>query len=119
MGKEKEGLVKAEEVDIVNADGDVISSPYEIKFSRVYNFEEESVEKVNLFGMQELTAADMVKINRRMNRNGNADLVPELSLEYALEVAAVAAGLPIEFFQKLSMKDAIKVKGAVTGFIWG
>lgn len=119
MGKEKEELVKAEEVDIVNADGDVISSPYEIKFNKAYNFEEGSIEKVNLAGMQELTAADMVKINRRMNRNGNADLVPELSLEYALEVAAVAAGLPIEFFQKLSMKDAIKVKGAVTGFIWG
>ena len=44
--------------------------------------------------------------------------MPEMSLEYALYIASVATGLPVEFFRHLPPKDAIKVKNRVTNFFY-
>lgn len=112
-------IVKVEDTEVIDASGEVISGQFEVKLSKAYNFDGSKIEKINLNGMQEITAADMIRINRRMSRNGNVDFMQEITTEYALEVAARAAEMPIEFFQSLSMKDTMKIKGAVMGFIWG
>lgn len=108
-----------EKTEVLDSSGEVISGKYEIKLSAPYTFEGTEYKAVNLSRMQEMTAEDMVTINRRMTRRGNADFMPETTLEYALEVASVASELPIEFFRGLPMKDALKVKTSITGFMWG
>ena len=39
-------------------------------------------------------------------------------MEYALNLAARAAGLPVEFFEQLKMSHAMKVKRCVAAFLY-
>lgn len=81
-------------------------------------FEGETYDKINLTGLYNIKAADMVAIARRMTRSGNVDSSPELSLEYALNMANLATGLPLEFFDQLPPYAAMAVKGRVTNFLF-
>ena len=85
-----------------------------LKLSKVYKFEE-----IDMSGMENLTADDMIKANRVLSSSGNVSVLQETSLEYAITIAASATGLPIEFFKGLCPKDAIKVKNKVTSFFFG
>lgn len=40
-------------------------------------------------------------------------------MEYAVVIAASATGIPVEFYNNLSPRDAIKLKTKVTGFFFG
>ena len=40
-------------------------------------------------------------------------------IEYAQFMAARVAHLPLEFFERLPAKEAIKLKGIVVGFLYG
>ena len=82
-------------------------------------FEGETYDKIDLTGLHDIKAADMVAINRRMSRSGNVDATQELTLEYALNMANIATGLPLEFFDQLPPYAAMAVKGRVTSFLFG
>lgn len=90
-----------------------------VKFTRSYEFEGEIIKEVDLSGMDDLSANDMIKANKILNASGNATVLPEMSLEYALVMASFATGKPVEFFKALRPKDAIKVKNRVTSFFFG
>ena len=83
------------------------------------SFEGKQYEKIDLSGMEEITAADMIAVNRMLNRKGNVDFLQEMTLEYALNLAARATGMPIEFFENLPPYAAMQVKSRVTGFLYG
>ncbi len=90
-----------------------------VKFARPYDFEGELIKEVDLSGMDDLSANDMIKANKILNASGNATILPEMSMEYTLVMASFASGKPVEFFKALRPKDAIKVKNAVTSFLFG
>ncbi len=69
-------------------------------------------------GMEDITAADMIAVSRKLSSRGNIDFLQENSMEYAVEIAARATGRPLEFFYGLKPADAIKVKRCVTGFLY-
>lgn len=70
-----------------------------IKLKKPYKFEGVEYTEIDLSGMDELTANDMIAINRIMNRtNPGVDVMPEVSMEYAMNFACKATKLPIEFF---------------------
>ena len=54
-----------------------------------------------------------------MERSGSINVLPEMSLEYACIFASKATKIPVEFFQALPPKEAIKVKNKVTNFFYG
>ena len=68
--------------------------------------------------VQNSIIADLVEVNRLLNRRGNVDFLQEMTLEYALNLAARASGLPVEFFMQLSPWAAMQVKNRVTGFLY-
>jgi len=87
-----------------------------IKFYKEYSFEGKIYQEINLEALEDLTAADMIATHRTLDRTGGN--TSEASLEYAMAIAARASKQPIEFFQLLPMKEAIKVKNRVVGFLF-
>lgn len=81
-------------------------------------FEGKTHDKIDLTGLHDIKAADMMAINRRMSRNGDVYFSQETTLEYALNMANLATGLPLEFFDQLPPYAAMAVKGRVTNFLF-
>lgn len=111
--------------DVVTADpapATVKEAPendYYIKFKKPFFWEDETYEGVDLSGLENLSARDMIATQRAMERSGSINVLPEMSLEYACIFAARATGLPQEFFQSLPPREAIRVKNKVTSFFYG
>ena len=90
-----------------------------VKLTRTYNFEGKEISEVDLSGMDDLTANDMIRANKVLQNSGTISAVPETNLEYAMIIAASATGTPVEFFKGLKPRDAIKIKTKVTSFFFG
>ena len=75
--------------------------------------------KKNMEFVINLTTKDMIKANKVLQSNGTFSAVPEMTMEYAVVIAASATGIPVEFYNNLSPRDAIKPKTKVTGFFFG
>lgn len=91
-----------------------------INLKKPYKFEKKEYMEIDLTGLEDLQASDMIAVNKRMQRTSQGiDVMPEVSLEYACELAAKGAKLPVEFFMNLPPKEAIKVKNRVMGFLFG
>lgn len=92
---------------------------YLIKFRKPFIFEDETYKEIDLSGLEDLSARDMIQAQRMMERSGSINVLPEMSLEYACIFASKATKMPVEFFQALPPKEAIKVKNKVTNFFYG
>lgn len=91
-----------------------------IKFAKPYVFEGNTYTEIDLSGLENLNAASMIEVNRKMARGQSGiDVLPEVSLEYAVNIASKATAQPIEFFLCLPPKESIKVKSRVMGFLFG
>lgn len=91
-----------------------------IKFKKPYRFEGKEYTEIDLSGMDDLTGADMIAINKIMSRSSvGIDVMPEVSAEYACYFAARSAKQPVEFFMNLPPKELMKVKNRVMGFLFG
>lgn len=109
----------ASEVVVLDENGDVIEGQYVVVFNKPYTFEGTTYTKVDLSGLDNLTAADMIAANKVLDRTGSFTFLPEMSLEYACIIAGKAANLPVEFFKGLHPREAVKVKNRVTAFFYG
>lgn len=93
-----------------------------ITFKKPYKFEGKEYTEIDLSGLDDLQASDMIAVNKYMQRTsggGSIDVMPEVSMEYACVFASKAAKLPIEFFTGLPPREAMKVKNRVMGFLFG
>ena len=91
-----------------------------IKFKKPYRFEGKEYTELDLSGLDDLTGADMIAVNKIMQRSsGGIDVMPEVSVEYAFYFAARATKLPVEFFTNLPPRESMKVKNRVMGFLFG
>jgi len=90
-----------------------------VTFAKPYTFEGKVYTEIDLAGLDNLTAEDMIAADRHLTRNGNLSPTPELTIEYACYIASIASGQPIEFFKRLPPRDAIKLKGRITRFFYG
>jgi len=89
-----------------------------LKFTKPYKFEGEEYNEVDLSNLENLTASDMIAAQKQVNKGGNVDIIPEMSLQYACIISARVSKKPIEFFTALPAKEAIKLKNIVTGFLY-
>lgn len=92
---------------------------YDFVFSKPYSFEGKTYDKIDLSGLLDIKAGDMVAATKYMNRNGLNTADEEMSLPYALFIASRATGQPIEFFDGLKPLDALRLKGYVVRFFYG
>lgn len=116
MEKEQGEVVEVEEQEVLNG---TVEDYWIVKLKKPFTFEGNVYNEIDLTGLENIKAADMVAINRRMARSGNIAVTPELTLEYALNMANLAAGLPLEFFDQLPPYAAMAVKERVVSFLYG
>lgn len=109
--EKKENIEAAETVEVDNN--------YILRFGKPYAFDDEVYSEVDLSGIEDITAADMIAAQKVMNKGGTIEVLPEMSMQYACVIASRVAKKPIEFFTGLPAKDAIRLKNIVTGFIFG
>lgn len=112
-------IMVAEDISVVEVE-ETEDVSMVIKFKKPYRFEGKEYNEVDLSGLDNLNASDMIAVNKYMQRTtAGIDVMPEVSLEYACVLASKAAKLPIEFFTGLPPKEAMKVKNRVMGFLFG
>lgn len=116
MEKEQGEVVETEEQEALSG---TVEDYLIIKLKKPLKFEGNVYNEIDLNGLENIKAGDMVGINRRMARSGNVAVMPELTLEYALNMANLATGLPLEFFDQLPPYAAIAVKERVASFLYG
>lgn len=104
---------------VVTVSNEEVLVENEFTFSTPYTFEGNEYTKLNLSGLLNLTAMDMLSIDRELLRGGSTSVLPEVSLEYVIKLAAKATKKPIEFFEQLPMQDTIKLKMKVVSFLFG
>ena len=93
-------------------------NPYVIELKKPITFEGKQYGEIDLTGLENIRAADMIAVNRELTRVGNSDLNQEWTLEYAYHLAARASGEPIEFFEQLMALPAMRVKNCVSSFLF-
>ncbi|MEK3770114.1 hypothetical protein MKY14_16300 [Paenibacillus sp. FSL R5-0887] len=77
--------------------------------SRPFVFEEKEYTSLML-DFDALLGEDLIRINTQFDAAQKSPVfVKALSLQYQLNIAAAAAGVPIEFFNKMNGKDVSKV----------
>lgn len=86
-----------------------------IELKRPYQFEGVEYTTIDLTGLQKLTMADVIEAQKQLTATGElaATYVLETSTAFAEELAAKAAGQPIEFFELLPIGAGRKVAKAV------
>lgn len=109
----------AEKVDVLSKDSEKLENSMIVVFNKPYTFEGEVYKEVDLSALDDMTASDMIAANKILEKTGSFSFLPEMSLEYACLIAARATKMPLEFFQRLHPRDAIKVKNKVTSFFYG
>lgn len=102
-----------------NVEAVEVENEYILRFGKPYRFEGEVYTEVDLSGIEDITAADMIAAQKVMSKGGTVEVLPEMSMQYACVIAARVAQKPIEFFTGLPARDAIRLKNIVTGFIFG
>ena len=91
-----------------------------IVLKKPYVFERVEYKEIDLSGMEDLQASDMIAVNKLMKRtSAGFDVMPEVSLEYACNIAAKATKKHIEYFLQLPPREAMRVKNKVLGFLFG
>ena len=90
-----------------------------VVLSKEYEFEGEKISRIDFSGLENVTAKDMIKANKVLTTEGDVQLLPESSLHYALIIASECTKHPIEFYERLNPRDAMKVKNKVTSFFYG
>jgi len=94
-------------------------NPYLLSFKKPVYFEGERYDSVDLSGLEDLSAADMIAVNKQIERGGSTNVMPEFSVEYACLIASRACGMPAEFFKALPPREAAKLKNRVINFLYG
>ena len=90
-----------------------------IILSKPYSFEGENHCEIDLQGLDDLKAKDLVNIDRIFALRGNSLAMKEFTLDYAIVIANRVTGKPIEFFEDLPIKDAVELKNTVVRFFYG
>lgn len=123
MSKSEEAKTKSmnEEttMQIIEDDEIEVVDERKVKFGKQYIFDGDIYTELDLSRINDLTSRDMIEAEKRLNRTGDVSLVKEMTLEYALYIAAKATNLPVEFFYDLRPSDALKVKNRVQVFFYG
>lgn len=105
--------------DIVNIkESKTSSNNLVVNLTKEYEFEDSKISSVNLTNISNLTGDDIMRIQQSMVSAGTVITQLELDPQYCLMVAAKASDIPFEFFKQLNIKDATKVKNAVSAYFF-
>ena len=114
MSEEKNMMAEANEETAQTTQSERV-----IDLGKPYKFEGQEYTEVDLSGMEDMTAGDLCAVAKLANRELGVTPIPEMTLPYAMYMAARASHKPVEFFKGLPPVEAMKLKNLVTGFLYG
>jgi hypothetical protein len=88
-----------------------------LKFNKPYQFEGNEYTEVDLSQLEQLSGEDIIETDKIFSTEGNYAPVPEMTFAYACILAGRASGKPTEFFKRLPLKESVKLKNRVMGFL--
>ena len=114
----QETLADAEAAPLTGEDAEI---DLLVKFRRPYTFEGQEYAGIDLHGLEDTTAGQLQNVGRSLLKKqpGLNPSTLEMTMEFASMLAAKVTGKPLEFFERLPAKEAMKVKTAVVGFLYG
>ncbi len=93
---------------------------FEVEFFKEYAFdngvEVKKIKSIDLSGLLDLTTIDAERFDRILIRTGHRPQNKFTDTTYCKHVAAHVTGLPVEFFNTLSMRDMLVVMGMVHNY---
>ena len=90
----QEEILAAEETQATKGEDNEEALNLHIKFRKPYRFEGQDYDGVDLSGLEDATANDLVAVERILRKRGIMDPLVEMSPELAALLAARVAGLP-------------------------
>lgn len=90
-----------------------------VKFKRPFTFERKEYTEVDLSGLEALTVADAIDVQRQLfnQQEVAASLITETTTAFARAMAVRATGKPVEFFQQMPRGAGKQVSRAVREFM--
>ena len=86
---------------------------------RPITFENNEIKEIDLSGLKEATAENLANARRMMIARGAVnDPFLERSPEFAMYVASIVAGKPIELIKSLKMVDAMTLRNMALDFLY-
>ena len=92
-------------------------SDMKVVFNRPFNFEGKEYKEIDLSSIENLSTKDLIAADKIFNSTGQVALMNEMATGYTCIIAAKATDLPIEFFESLPIREGLKVKNKVMGFL--
>ena len=98
---------------------DMDAREYVIELKKPHIFDRKEYAEIDLGGLERLTIQDAIDAQQDLfgQQDVASSLLCETTSSFAMEIAAKASGLPIEFFKTLSIGAGRKVKRAVQAYI--
>ena len=90
--------------------------PYLVKLSKPYQVSGEDFTQLDLSGLEDLRSEDLFEANRQFATESYITPKPECDPMFCCLLAAMASGKPPELFEKLNIKDTLKVRNCVQDF---
>ena len=87
-----------------------------VKLSKPYTFEGKEIKSIDLSKIDDLTSEDLFEATKLFSTSDYITPRPEGDPKFCCIVASIASGIPKEFFNGLSFRDAVKVRNAVQTF---
>ena len=109
----------AEETTAAEGDQEDQEISLVLKFRKPYVFDGKEYTEVDLSGLEDATAADLSAVGKILSKSGMVSPMPEMTMDFSQYMAARIAKKPVEFFQRMPAREAIKLKNIVTGFLYG
>jgi hypothetical protein len=88
------------------------------ELSQPFKYNGKEVTGIDLSGLLDLTAHDMVEIDAEMQRRGFTGHRIEMTRQYAMLLAAKINHMPYDFCDRMSARDSIRLKDAITVFLY-
>lgn len=112
MGIGLSGKVRTVVQSVFSADGNDAKNRI-VEFDKPYTYGGETVSVMDLSGVEELTSKDVSAAENEVLKTGVYSANMKNFFVYTCALAARATGKPIEFFTKMPLKDAAKVRSTV------
>lgn len=89
-----------------------------IALNKTYTCDGNEIKDLDLSGLNNLTSQDLIDANRIYTAQTGMPPLSEADMLYTFLIAYKVTNLPIDFFTSLSAKDGMKVKSAVSNFLF-
>lgn len=90
-----------------------------ITLTKPIQFEGKEHKTVDLSGLDDLKAIDLIDAQRMLQSQGVHTTLPECDYSYCFFLAARVTKLPLEFYLALPGAEGTRIRGMVSNFLFG